>query len=722
MEHTTRKAARGSMGLRATAMLALCMSGPTLAQTATGRTDAAPADKSEVKAPTVQVRGVYRESEQTYQAGVTTSGKVALPARDIPQSLTTVTSQLMKDQGADTMKDALRNVAGLTFNAGEGGRIGDNITLRGYSAVGDLYLDNLRDVAQYNRETFNLDRIEILRGSASMLYGRGSTGGLINQVSKQPFLGDRGSVAMTYGSYAYRRVTADVNQQVGETTAVRINAMKTQANSFRNSVESERWGIAPSFAWGLGTPDELVLSYYKLKENNIPDFGIPYFNGRPVPVPVNRYYGLANADYERNDTGIATAAYTHRFSQDTNVRTVLRFADYDRDLWAVAPRLAGGTSFLTDNTVVNRQRQARGGTERTLTSQTDFTTKFEALGMKHQALLGAELVREAAQRWNYTSAGANPSATLGNPDPFPVLPGNYFSTITRTGNVFYKAHTIGLYGQDIVEFAPKWKAVVGARYDRFRAEYDRPDPQGDLARTDNVLSTRAGLLYQPDDTVSYYASYGTSFNPSAELYALDDRGTNTPPEKSRNIEAGIKWELYGGDLSMRTAIFRSQKTNERNTDLAVSVEQNLLSGKRHTDGVEFEAAGRITRQWEVFTALAVMKANIDAATGQQANTLDKIPLNTPSYTFNVWSVYRIGDWRVGGGIEGAGFRYANNTNTTGLPAYARWDGIIAYEQPKYTLRLNLYNITDTKYYEGVYQGHTIPGLVRTVRLTGEYRF
>lgn len=708
----------GHASLSATAMLALCMSGPTLAQTTTGKATG----PSDVTAPTVQVRGKARAPDQTYQAGMTTVGKIAQPVRDIPQSLTTVTAQLMKDRSADTMREALRNVAGLTFNAGEGGRIGDNITLRGYSAVGDLYLDGMRDIAQYNRETFNLERIEVLRGSASMLFGRGSTGGIINQASKQPFLGDRSTVGVTWGSHAYRRVTADLNQQVGETTAIRLNAMKTDTNSFRDNVEQERWGLAPSVTWGLGTANQLTVSYYRLRENNIPDFGVPFFQGRPIAVPVDRFYGLANADHDRNDTGITTVAYNHRFNEDSNLRTVLRYADYERDLWAVAPRLAAGTTSITDATVINRQRQARGGTERTLTSQTDFTTKFDAAGMKHLVLAGVELVREDAHRWNYANDATNPATTVGNPDAYPTLASNYFTSIRRTGDVFYTAKTMGLYAQDVIDFLPKWKAVLGGRYDYFTADYSRAAPAGPLSRTDKVFSWRAGLLYQPTDEVSYYASYGTSFNPSGELYALDDRTTNTPPEKNRNIEAGVKWELYQGDLSLRTAVFRSQKTNERNTDLAVSVEQNLLSGKRHTDGIEVEAAGRITPEWEVFTAVAVMTATIDAATGQQANTLGKYPINTPNYTFNLWSMYRLGDWRLGGGVDGAGFRYANTTNTNGLPWYARWDALAAYEQPAYTIRLNVFNVFNKDYYEGVYQGHTIPGLKRAARVTVELKF
>lgn len=707
----------GTERLRALALLALAMSGPTLAQTATGKTES---QKSDVKAPTVQVHG--KAVNESYQAGVTTVGKVPLAPRDIPQSLTTVTSQLMTERGADSMRDALRNVAGLTFNAGEGGRIGDNITLRGYSAVGDLYLDGMRDIAQYNRETFNLERIEVLRGSASMIFGRGSTGGIINQVSKTPLTIDRYTAAVTLGTQSYKRAIADLNKSLGETAGFRLNLMKTDTESFRNGVSQERWGVAPSLAVGIGTPHEFTFSYYKLREDNVPDFGIPYFRGKPLEVPTDRFFGLANVDFERNDTGIATAAYQYRASADTTLRTVLRHADYDRDLRATAPRLAGGTTLVTDATTINRQRQWRGGHERTLTSQTDLTTKLDALGMQHLLLAGVELVREEANRWNYASSVAIPSTTVGSPDPYLSLPANYFDPVTRTGQVSYRAHTVGLYAQDMVQFAPNWKAVVGARYDRFDADYDRAAPQTPLSRMDKVWSWRSGLLYQPTDWESYYASYGTSFNPSGELYALDTTGANTPPEKSRNVEVGAKWELLEGDLSVRSALFRSEKTNERNTDLAVTIDQNLLSGKRHTDGVELELAGRITPQWQIFGAVAFMTANIDAATGQQANTLGKVPLNTPNHTFNVWTVYRLGSWRFGGGVEGAGQRYANNTNTTALPQYARWDAMIAYEVKDYTLRLNVFNLFDESYYEGVYQGHTVPGIARAIRLTAEVRY
>ena len=697
-------------------MAAVALSGGAHAQQTT---QAAQAEAAALPAINVNTQ---REQNIGYQGIKTTVGKTPQLLRDVPQAVTVVTEQLIQDRGADTLKEALRNVAGLTFNAGEGGRIGDNITLRGYSLVGDLYLDGMRDIAQYNREIFNVEQVDVLRGSASMLFGRGSTGGVVNQVSKKPFLSNLNEAAVTVGSDSYKRATVDLNRVVGENAAVRLNVMKTDTDSFRDGVHSERWGVAPSFSWGIGTKDEFNLSYYKLKGDNTPDFGVPYFRGKPLDVPINTFYGLPGRDYQREDTDMATASWVHRFDNDTSLRTVVRKADYDRDLWAVAPRLGAGLTSINDSTALNRPAQRRGGIEHTLTSQTDFNTKLQLGGMQHEMLAGVELVREEANRWNYNTTPGNPSTTVGNPNPYPVLPAGY-GDMTRIAPVSYTANTVGVYAQDMVSLTKQWKVLLGARHDNFTADYDRTAPAGPLSRTDKQWSYRTGLIYQPTDTASYYASYGTSFNPSGELYALDDRTTNTPPEKNRNIEIGAKWELLDGNVMFRTALFRSEKTNERNTDLAVSVEQNLLSGKRHTDGIEFELAGRITPKWEIFSGLALMKATIDAATGTQQNTLGKRPINTPNYTANIWTTYRLTErFKFGGGVEAVGKRYGNADNTNEAPSYVRMDAMAEYQLDKWALKLNIFNLLNRRYYEGVYAGHIVPGTDRVAQLTLSTKF
>jgi catecholate siderophore receptor len=684
---------------------------PAFAQTPPGT---AP---GETTLPTVDVRDMR---ETGYRGGVTEVGKLPQAPRDIPQSLTIIPEQLIRDRGAATLQDALQNAVGITFAAGEGGRIGDNFWLRGFPIYGDLYLDGIRDVAQYTRDTFNVEQIDILRGPSSMLFGRGSTGGVANQVSKQPYILDQYEASLTYGSYDYKRATADLNKVIGENSALRLNAMWHDADSFRGEgPQFGRWGVAPALRWGIGTKTEIALSYYYLKVDNVPDFGVPYFQGQPLDVPVDRFYGFANGAYERYETGIATGSLLYRFTPDTWIRTALRRGDYSRDLWSSVPRLVPGTTVITDNTLINRQRQARGGDEQNLVSQTDFVSTFRALGMKHQVLAGLELLREEAERWSYAPTGTIPQVRVGFPDPYPVLPLGFFNK-TRTNEVNFESNTVGIYAQDMIEFVPHWTLLLGGRWDRMDAEYQRAAPLGPLDRVDSVFSYRTGLIWQPTDAQSYYAAYGTSFNPSAELYSLDPRGTNTPPEESRNMEIGAKWDLFSNNLSLRTALFRTEKTNERNTDPLVA-DQYLLSGRRHTQGIELEGAGRITREWEVFGGVVWQKARVDESI--IPNEVGKWPLNTPPYTANLWTTYRLPHgWRVGGGFYAAGKRYGQNANTTSGPSYVRWDAMLAYEQREYAVRLNLFNLFDTRYYDTVYQGHIIPGTSRVIQATLELKY
>jgi len=677
---------------------------------------ASAAAQEEVTAPRVDVEAA-RERE-SYQPELTSVGKLQQAPRDIPQSLTVIPESVYRDRGNASLQQALGNAPGITFAAGEGGRIGDNFSMRGFPIYGDLYLDGIRDVAQYNRDLFNLQQIDVLRGSASMLFGRGSTGGVVNQVSKQPMRVDEYEASVTLGSYGYSRATVDLNKAVGDSSGLRVNAMVHDADSFRGEgPHYERWGVAPSFTWGLGTQLELGLSYFYLNEENVPDFGVPYFQRRPLDVPVDRFYGFANGAYERYETGIATASALYRFSPDVSLRTVVRAAEYERDLWTSVPRLPGGTTSVTDSTQVNRQRQARGGEESPIASQTDLNAKFKTGAMEHVLLAGMELTWEDAKRWSYAPTGAIPPTTVGDPNPYPVLPAGFF-TKTRTNEVNYEANSIGLYAQDIVEFLPGWKVLLGLRWDRLDADYERAEPLGPLSRTDSVVSYRTGLMYQPDSVQSYYVAYGTSFNPSAELYSLDVRGSNTPPEKSRNFEIGGKWDLARG-LSLRAALFRTEKTNERNTDPLVA-DEFLLSGRRHTDGIELEAAGRITSKWEVFAGVARMWAEIDESLN--ANDVGNWPLYTPPFTANLWTVYQLPHgWHVGGGFNAVGKRYGNNANTNYAPGYIRWDAMLSYVQPRYTLRFNVLNVFDTVHYETVYQGHVIPGTSRVILGTLELK-
>jgi len=723
-----------------------------------GAEEQKPATDSNVPVlPEVKVRDEYdrpNSPNRGYQTGIVTSAKTKQLAKDIPQAITTVTEQLMLDSNSDTMKNALRHVAGLTFNSGEGGRIGDNIMLRGFYSFGDLYLDGIRDVAQYNRETFHVEQIDVLRGSAAMLFGRGQAGGVINRVSKQPGLVDRTEVSATVGSYDYGRVTADVNKVVGENAALRISAMKTDAGSSRRGVESEREGIAPTLRWGIGTADEFSIGHLYYTTKNVPDYGVPFVTRpgtitrsqvarRPLDVSASAFYGTSS-DYEQNDTNITTGIWTHRFSQDTEVRTVARFADYKRDLWGVAPNLrvnlanpdpcAGAgraqPATIDENSIVCRGRQARGGREHTVTLQSDLTTKFDLAGMKHEALFGVELLREKADRWSYTSINVTaPNTTVGNPDPDVAVPAAYGNR-ARFNPAGYEGDSYSFYAQDQIEFIPKWKLLLGLRHDRMDADYASLASATGVTTAFNLKynewSYRSGLLYQPTDLSTYYLAWSDSFNPTADLYQLSPANIKYDAERSRTVELGTKWELFDGALSLRTALYRATKFNERNTDLE-QANTAVLSKERHTDGFEIEAAGRITPRWDMFGGIALMRAEIDEVfDANNPNIVGLRPRNTPRYTGNLWTTYRLTPaWRVGGGIEAKGNRLAYSTGGTTpvaiamAPSYVRTDLMLAYEQPRYDVRLNVLNVFNKRYYEALYEngGFAVPGTERAFQLT-----
>lgn len=351
--------------------------------------------------PTVTVRDQAERADDTgYQGGTTRVGKLPQLPKDIPQALTIVPRQLMDDTNANTLKEALRNVSGLTFNAAEGGRVGDNMNLRGFYSFGDLYLDGIRDVAQIKRDTFNDQQIEVLRGSAAMLFGHGQAGGVINRSSKVPMMLETGSASATVGDAPYARITADVNQPIGENTAIRAAAMTTRgAETTRDNVRVNRQGFAPSIRTGIGTDNEFQVSLYHVDVHDTPDYGIPFKNLRPVDVPQNRFYGTEK-DFEDNNVNMLTGTYTHRFADSSELRTVLRSADYKRRLWTTIPGYSAATNSVT------RRPNGRGADESTITSQTDYTRKFELGGMKHEALAGVELLKE-----NPTAAPTTPPAS-----------------------------------------------------------------------------------------------------------------------------------------------------------------------------------------------------------------------------------------------------------------------------------------------------------------------
>jgi catecholate siderophore receptor len=679
----------------------------------------------------VTVTETRDRTTQTYQSGVTTIGKMPLAAKDIPQSLTVINEKLIHDQGSDSMKEALRNVPGITFEAGEGGRVGDNIRLRGFSVSGDIYLDGIRDIAQYNRDTFNDERIEVLRGSASMLFGRGSTGGIVNQVSKIPRPMTEGEINTTVGTGDYLRLTGDFNIKTGDDSALHIGAMSTDGKGRADKASTSRRGMAVDYRLGIGTADEFLLSLYHLNYDDKPDLGGRWLQGSPAPLPASKWYG-ADSDYQRDSADIATVSHTHRWDDGSSLKTTLRDGYFNRDLWATQinafPTGVTQANFGPD-TVVKRGSQTRAGEEHHTFAQSDYLTKTQWFGLKNDLLVGADYALERSVRYGYTGTPTRPDTTVALADNTALA-----DTRVKVRQTQFSSTALGIYVQDTLNLTPNWKLVGGLRLDSFSGNYDRsgnPAPNNTtLSRSDNALSKRLGLMYQPTEEVSYYASYGTSFNTSGDLYQYDANSANTPPESSQNLEVGAKWELFEGDLSVRTALARTDKYNERNTDVNQATGEYLLSGQRHTNSLEFEVAGRVNAQWDIFAGLVFMHGEIDKA-GSSVAAQATVGLNpglTPNRQANLWTTYKIGNqWRVGGGLTAVSTQGPASANAAALanraPGYVKLDALVEYQwNENNILKFNFDNINDAVYFSSLYQNWPTLGAARTVRATLTSKF
>jgi catecholate siderophore receptor len=539
-------------------------------------------------------------------------------------------------------------------------------------------------------------------------------------------------VNATVGTQGYQRFQGDFNFKVGDDAAFRINAMTTDSNGRGDiaGAQTHRRGLALDYRWGIGTSDEFQISYYHLHYKDRPDWGFAWLNGRPAPSPTNRYWYGLDSDFQNDKADSLTFSHSHRWDDGSTLKTAIRDGYYSRSMWATQSSFGAGTTIfnLHPNTMVTRRTNAKSGEEHHSFFQTDYITSTKWFGLKNSILVGGEYAIENSSRSTYPNITATKaSTTVGNPNSA----GLWSNLVDRFATRF-KATTLGLYVQDTIELTQQWKLVGGLRVDRFSGTYDRSGnalPNNTpLSRSDNLLSKRLGLMYQPTQEVSYSAAYGTSFNTSGDLYQFDPQTANTPPESSRNLEIGAKWELYDGDLSLRTALARTDKYNERNTDIDTANNSYLLSGQRHTDALEFEVAGRISPQWDVFAGLGFLRAVIDKS-GSNAVGLAEVGQNpglSPTRQANLFTTYRIGDkWRIGGGITAVSKNKPANSVTTAnrAPGYAKVDALLEYTiNQDNSVKLNIDNLFDKVYFNTLYRGFAAPGPERSVRVTLTSKF
>jgi catecholate siderophore receptor len=670
------------------------------------------------------------DAQPTVLPGIEVIGTAIASDRDVPQSEDTVDARELAEQNVTLLQDALRNVPGITLNSGEGGSHGDSVNLRGLSIPDSFFLDGVRDIGQYQRDTFNTDAIAVLLGPASALFGRGSTAGVINSISKQPLPTPLAALSVSAGQADFWRGTADLNLPLGEHAAARLTLMDQHNHVVdRDQVTSNRYGVAPTLAFGVDTPTRLTLSYFKEVENNLPDYGIPFIDGRPADVDRSNYYGLVNYDRTRTNNGIGTIRFEHDLADDITFSDSLRYATYGFRYLVSAPYLGNdyvdppppGTPL--DDILVSRDQPSSAGDTNMLINRSDITRTFDISGARNTLTGGLELSKEESNVTRFQNGIDNIAPTpLLAPDPFntPPTPLVVYSAPQGRGD------DVSVYASDNVAVGPKWDLDVALRWDHFYSSFSEPYTGTSFTRTDTFVSPRVAVIFKPDDDQSYYLSYGTSYNPVIEYLIIAPTNQSLAPEKNGTLELGAKIRILGGAASVTGALFDSRVTNARISDPDDPTVQQAPFDQE-VKGVELGINGYLTKIWELTANYTHMDDRITASSDPLSQ--GKFAPNTPHDAGNVWSILEPTEaLQIGAGATAVSHRYADTENSAGVAGYVVYNAMLSYQlNAHFKLQLNLNNVTNALYftsiyYSGVAENHALPSAGRTLIGTATYRF
>ncbi|HEX4141610.1 MAG TPA: TonB-dependent siderophore receptor [Candidatus Methylacidiphilales bacterium] len=667
------------------------------------------------------------------------------PLLDTPQSITVIPQQLIRDQQATTLRDILANVPGISFQAGEGNSTvaGDNLTIRGYNARDDIFIDGIRDTGIYTRDPYNTEQVEVVKGPASAYEGYGETGGSVNLISKTPQLAPSYEVDGGVGTNAYDRESMDINQPFGiygdNTFAFRLNAFhQYNEEADRNYVYDGRWGFAPSVAWGLGTNAHVTLAFEHLNESGLPDHGIGFVNSTAVsrgifssgllnkipPLPYSNWYGLYYRDYEKAIHDMPTLTFEYDLDEGGRVINQTR---YDRTTYQeldVSARFDASPPLSP--TEITQETNGRRDLDELFDNKTYAILPFQVWNIPNDLVTSLELSRETDAF--STAAGPNVVTGLNDPNVFAYYPFPITWSDTQTNQLDDVAWSLF----DTIKFTPQWELNGGMRYDHLNSSYlDRgPVNHTAFARTDDEASWRLALVYKPVPFGSFYCGYGTSYNPTiqgvaegAGNEALTAGTVNLPPEEDLAYELGTKWDVLDQKLSLTAALFRTDKTNARLSDPTNNAVY-ALNGKERVQGVEVDAAGDLTDRWKIFGGYVYQRGQQltgdKSSTSSPGNTLP----NTPSQTASVWTTYDLPDnFVIGTGFNFVDQRYALVNNVNSAPSYWIQQAMLGYQINKnVSVQLNVFNLWDAQYIDLVGAHQVVPGPGRTVIFSTSFRF
>ncbi|MGN6283192.1 catecholate siderophore receptor Fiu [Frateuria sp.] len=747
----------------------------------TGLAFAAPAHAGSTDATDPQVRDAKRlpgvEVHATrgadYRADMVDSPKFTQPLLDTPQTIGIITRDLFEQQGATTLTEALRNSPGVgTFYVGENGSTttGDGIYMRGFDTSGSIFVDGVRDLGSISRDLFNIEQVEVTKGPDGTEYGRTAPTGAVNMVTRQPMLADRAGASLAYGSGQQQRATADLNRRFGDSSAFRLDVVGQDSGvPGRDRVRNRRWGVAPSLAFGLGTPTRVFLDALHIKQNNVPDGGVPTIGlpgytspdperpqiGQAPRVDSENFYGTAQ-DHDRVTADMLTLIIEHEFSPDLALRNTTRWGRTHQDYLLTSfradpgnlltPELADPSTWSIARSLPTFKRQSN----RILTNQTNFTANFATGAVIHNLSAGLELTEEKASDIDVAPLDGStwPAANLYHPDP-------------RVGGLLYAetgawntgtTDTAAAYVFDTLKFGQRWQVTAGVRLDRYTTRFDsvalcgeRNSPgcgtlpagtpvPGLAARiVDTLPNGKLGVLYKPAPNGSIYANFAVSQEPpggNTLLFSSSARSADNPvldPQRASTTELGTKWDLLDQRLLLTAALYRTVVRNELTQDPVD--QQYYQTGRKRVQGIELGIVGRITDDWGVSAGFTTMDAKVtDGAAVSNDGSSDLA--YTPRSAFTAWTTYHLPfGLTVGGGARYAGAMKRGTDGAIGTPettgSYWVFDAMASLPVNRHLdLQLNLYNLFDRHYVAAINKSgyRYTPGTPRAAMLTANIRF
>ncbi len=720
-----------------------------------------------VEAPTepapVQTPGAFEGGPANTLQSSTGLGRLPGTVMDTPQTVNVVTERTMREQGVTTIDQALRNVPGVTASSGEGGggQNGDQFRIRGFQAKSDVYVDGLRDFGGYIRDSFSTEQVQVFKGPSSESFGYGTTGGAINLEQKKAKLGSFVDVEGLIGTGPYARSVVDINQQIGQTTAMRIVGMVHDQDIVgRDNLFSDRWGVLASLGLGLGTKTTLTLNYMHQTGHRRPDMGTPIAQlsplrgavGRPLPeygVPRELFYGK-NTDNDQTQVDMFTARFKSEVTDWLTIYNDTRFAYYDRFFAQTATSCAAatcGNAVASGNLNVNYAPGGPAGYDQSSNGGQNITTavaKFHTGFMRHEFISGLDINKQNDTRFALT----NSVPKVGGPILNPVFyyPGSVFVNPQGANNGIKNSESfnLGVFGSDRVWFTEQFSILGGLRWDRFDSTYSRtgstatPGTQPgvfitpDLSSETEFVSPKASAIWEPTKQQMYYVSWARSYSNLAGQYvALDNAPINNAtlqPEENDMWEAGLKWSMLDGKLGFTAAWFQVTKSNATQVD---PTSGNIVqTGEtQRVSGIELGLTGKITDRWDMQVAYAYMDSKIlTAPLAEQFNIghrVSFVPLNSAS----LWTTYDIapllqipGKMLVGGGLFYTGQYFVNSLSVAEVPDQVSVNLLASYEKDKYRIALNVYNLMDEVTYDAAFANRAVVGAGRTITLTGGVRW